>query len=146
MVVNFAPRLPGDVGFDPLRLAKINFAVSPRSEAEILRDYRESELKHGRLAMLAAMIPTERVPYVMIETSGLSGPLDALNGDTLILLGPMTLLIAYFGWIVAETYGMCRKSSGDLGLRFFIRDDVDLEWKKEVEIWMTRIAMVAFYF
>ena len=37
--------LPGDVGFDPL-----NFATNP----ELVIEYREAEIKHGRLAMLAA--------------------------------------------------------------------------------------------
>jgi len=37
--------LPGDVGFDPL-----NFASNP----ELVIEYREAEIKHGRLAMLAA--------------------------------------------------------------------------------------------
>ncbi len=37
--------MAGDVGFDPL-----NFAKSP----EYLNNFREAELKHGRLAMLAA--------------------------------------------------------------------------------------------
>ena len=38
--------LAGDVGFDPL-----NFAKNP----ELLYEYREAEIKHGRLAMLASV-------------------------------------------------------------------------------------------
>ena len=38
--------LAGDVGFDPLNLAK---------NRELLMEYREAEIKHSRLAMLAAL-------------------------------------------------------------------------------------------
>eukprot|EP00590_Aulacoseira_subarctica_P002085 CAMPEP_0172437250 /NCGR_PEP_ID=MMETSP1064-20121228/72152_1 /TAXON_ID=202472 /ORGANISM="Aulacoseira subarctica , Strain CCAP 1002/5" /LENGTH=258 /DNA_ID=CAMNT_0013185701 /DNA_START=1144 /DNA_END=1916 /DNA_ORIENTATION=+ len=76
--------LPGDYGFDPLALAtkdlfpyiqsfmlnilppplvlyntleKTNSTATPkRPKALILRDYREAEIRHGRLAMLAAVI------------------------------------------------------------------------------------------
>ena len=73
--------LPGDWGFDPLDLASkdyfceaqnfltgvVSFDGQPgvrddqqsgkaRPTALILRDYREAEIRHGRLAMLAAMI------------------------------------------------------------------------------------------
>ena len=50
--------LPGDIGFDPLGLANFDLSVDSatdksRSAALVLRDYRDAELKHGRLAMLA---------------------------------------------------------------------------------------------
>ena len=43
--------LAGDVGFDPLRLAK---------NKESLWAYREAEIKHGRLAMLVSTLIPER--------------------------------------------------------------------------------------
>ena len=51
-------KIAGDVGFDPLRLAALDvWALAAPSKrrpaAELLRDYRDAELKHGRLAMLA---------------------------------------------------------------------------------------------
>jgi len=60
--------LPGDYGFDPFGLGKSDsfFALiqsgvlvkdkyTPRDSTTILRDYRDAELRHGRLAMLAAL-------------------------------------------------------------------------------------------
>ena len=51
--------LPGNVNFDPLNLASRDLTWSglkaTRDPDEILNDYREAELKHGRLAMLAAI-------------------------------------------------------------------------------------------
>merc|ERR1711871_231392 len=56
--------MPGDFGFDPLNLGiyDLNLAsaynkvgVRDRPRSDILRDYREAEIKHGRLAMLAAI-------------------------------------------------------------------------------------------
>merc|ERR550537_12464 len=52
--------LPGDVGFDPLGLANFDLTIASatdkkRSAALVLQDYRDAELKHGRLAMLAAV-------------------------------------------------------------------------------------------
>lgn len=66
--------LPGDWGFDPLNFASRDFILCfqynvlqslpgtqkeppppPRPSALILRDYREAEIRHGRLAMLAAI-------------------------------------------------------------------------------------------
>jgi light-harvesting complex I chlorophyll a/b binding protein 1 len=66
--------LPGDWGFDPLNFASRDYILwfqynvlqslpgakkeplpPPRPSALILRDYREAEIRHGRLAMLAAI-------------------------------------------------------------------------------------------
>ncbi len=59
-------QLPGDYGFDPLRLSTRDTIGNvqrflwglpsiDRPPALILRDYREAEIRHGRLAMLAAV-------------------------------------------------------------------------------------------
>lgn len=69
--------LPGDYGFDPLSLSTKDLfkkgqhsliyllyreipeegkSLGPRPPALILRDYREAEIRHGRLAMLASII------------------------------------------------------------------------------------------
>jgi len=69
--------LPGDFGFDPLDLAQKDLVKiyqckfldaipggnpqndpppEPRLSALVLRDYREAEIRHGRLAMLAVII------------------------------------------------------------------------------------------
>ena len=51
--------LPGNVNFDPLGLSMNDLTlkrfISQRSPEEILYDYREAELRHGRLAMMAAV-------------------------------------------------------------------------------------------
>merc|ERR1719440_922518 len=87
--------LPGDVGFDPLGLANFDLNLDSaynkkRSAALVLRDYRDAELKHGRLAMLAAVAwPLQeklnpilaaqlRWPNLVAETGGLSP--SVLNG------------------------------------------------------------------
>ncbi|GMI14697.1 hypothetical protein TrVE_jg1574 [Triparma verrucosa] len=60
--------LPGDCGFDPLNLYKIDFfsrrvmvdgerkKVERRPEYLIMRDYRAAEVRHGRLAMLTSIL------------------------------------------------------------------------------------------
>merc|ERR1719182_363626 len=87
--------MPGDVGFDPLGLANFDLSVDSatdkqRSAALVLRDYRDAELKHGRLAMLAAVAwPLQEklnpllaarfhMPNLVAETGGLSP--SVLNG------------------------------------------------------------------
>merc|ERR1719359_1877890 len=87
--------LPGDVGFDPLGLANFDLLLDSatdkqRSAALVMRDYRDAELKHGRLAMLAAVAwPMQekinpylaakfRMPNLVAETGGLSP--SVLNG------------------------------------------------------------------
>eukprot|EP00620_Florenciella_sp_RCC1587_P009500 CAMPEP_0182585248 /NCGR_PEP_ID=MMETSP1324-20130603/59886_1 /TAXON_ID=236786 /ORGANISM="Florenciella sp., Strain RCC1587" /LENGTH=285 /DNA_ID=CAMNT_0024802035 /DNA_START=40 /DNA_END=897 /DNA_ORIENTATION=+ len=52
--------LAADYGFDPLGLSKMDlFPASASDKARspeiVLRDYRDAELRHGRLAMLAAL-------------------------------------------------------------------------------------------
>lgn len=53
--------LPANVNFDPLGLSRTDltykrfFSPEPRDAMDILNDYREAEIKHGRLAMLAAV-------------------------------------------------------------------------------------------
>merc|ERR1712227_690722 len=87
--------LPGDVGFDPMGLANFDLSIDSatdkmRSAALVMRDYRDAELKHGRLAMLAAVAwPLQeklnplfaakfRLPNLVAETGGLSP--SVLNG------------------------------------------------------------------
>jgi len=52
--------MAADYGFDPLGLAKFDISVDSardkeRSPEEVVKTYRDSELRHGRLAMLAAL-------------------------------------------------------------------------------------------
>lgn len=54
-------RVPGDVDFDPLQLsqsypfANLGLSALAMSKDEALYQYREAEVKHGRVAMLAAL-------------------------------------------------------------------------------------------
>ena len=100
-------QMPGDYGFDPLQLAtkdyfrtaqsfllrllptEDNAASTPppvvpnRPRALILRDYREAEIRHGRLAMLAAVFwPLQEMLDQLLLEDDLFGPL---------LYGPVTL-------------------------------------------------------
>merc|ERR1711918_225340 len=87
--------LAGDIGFDPLGLANFDLSIDgatdkARSAAFVMRDYRDAELKHGRLAMLAAVAwPLQEklnpilaarfhLPNLVAETGGLSP--SVLNG------------------------------------------------------------------
>jgi hypothetical protein len=94
--------LPGDWGFDPLDLSSKDYILQIqyrllqflpgtkkepppplRPTALILRDYREAEIRHGRLAMLAAMIwPLQEMLDRLLLDSDQFGPL---------LFGPVTL-------------------------------------------------------
>ena len=52
--------IPADFGFDPLQLGNKDLFVwsateKDRSEAVVMGDYRDAEIRHGRLAMLAAL-------------------------------------------------------------------------------------------
>jgi hypothetical protein len=124
--------LPGDYGFDPLGLATKDLFPSvqkfllkllppplllynnareeeeerqeeiPRPKALIIRDFREAEIRHGRLAMLAAVIwplqelvdrailPVEEYTFTIIYGEGTTLPF-------LVLL--MTLIMMLLGYL-----------------------------------------------
>jgi Chlorophyll A-B binding protein len=96
--------IPGDWGFDPLNLADKDYIRQaqyrlltllpggnpnndppppPRPAALVLRDYREAEIRHGRLAMLAAVFwpLQEKLDQLLLDEDQF-GP---------ILYGPVTL-------------------------------------------------------
>ena len=103
-----------DYGFDPLQFARFDLHLGgARDKARplpvILRDYREAELRHGRLAMLAALAwPVQellspvlsratRSPMLLAETAGRSP--SVLNGGLEqsgipLTIGASALLIA----------------------------------------------------
>ena len=98
-----------DYGFDPLGLAKIDLHLGSASDKarpfqQVLRDYREAELRHGRLAMLAALaFPVQellspvlsralREPILVAETGGRSP--SVLNGGLEQSTIPLTLLFS----------------------------------------------------
>jgi len=81
--------LPADYGFDPLRLADKDLHLfgateKNRDPAAVLLDYRDSEIRHGRLAMLAALAwPVQELLSPAIARAanhqGLSGLSDLLT-------------------------------------------------------------------
>jgi light-harvesting complex I chlorophyll a/b binding protein 1 len=96
--------IPGDWGFDPLHLANKDYIRQaqyrllqflpggnphndppppPRPAALVLRDYREAEIRHGRLAMLAVVFwpLQEKLDQLLLDEDQF-GP---------ILYGPVTL-------------------------------------------------------
>jgi len=140
-------KLAGDVGFDPLQLA---------DSSGSLAWYREAEMKHARLAMLAA------VGWPIAEK--LNGPLSAALGQESLLVDGRspTILNGGLGG-VSVVYWL-----GALGLAAFVENsylDNQLGRKKDTdyepgmlkfdplggdspatrnaEIWSGRVAMIA---
>lgn len=158
--------LPGDVGFDPLGLANFDLLVDSatdkqRSAAYVMRDYRDAELKHGRLAMLAALAwPVQEklnpvlaaefhMPNLVAETGGLSP--SVLNGG--LEQGVIPSAVVTFAILVSlvEAQGIRIKKSdadawipGDYGtLRIAEYGTEQFFSLQEGEVWNGRIAMLA---
>jgi len=142
--------LAGDVGFDPLGFAK---------SEEDLMNLREAEVKHSRLAMLAAAgWPLSEVFDKKIATGlGLNPLLDSADRVPSLLNGGLGKVnIAY--WVVCvgaaaaiDLYGISRKSSpgyvpGDLGfdpLGVMPKDEANMKNMQLAEIKNGRLAMIA---
>merc|ERR1719359_664717 len=158
--------LPGDVGFDPLGLANFDFSIDSatdktRSAALVMRDYRDAELKHGRLAMLAAVAwpLQERLnpllaarfhyPNLVAETGGLSP--SVLNGGLEQSVIPAAVL-GFAALISAvELHGLNIKAErgpawvpGDFGTARIAEPGTEqFASLASGEIWNGRIAMIA---
>ena len=86
--------LSADYGFDPLQLGNKDLFVwsateKARPDAVVMRDYRDAEIRHGRLAMLAALAwPVQELASpslarffnVQFGASGLSDVLTETSG------------------------------------------------------------------
>ena len=162
--------LPGDIGFDPLGLANFDLLVDSaidkeRSAAYVMRDYRDAEVKHGRLAMLAALAwPLQEklnpilaakfhVPNLVAETGYLSP--SVLNGG--LEQGPIPASIAAFFILASliEAQGLrVKKEQGDAWLpgdygdifplnHFGKRGSEKFFSAQAGEVWNGRIAMIA---
>jgi len=100
--------LPGNVKFDPLSLAEKDFTLngimskSTRNPSEILYDYSEAEIKHGRLAMLAAIAypVQETVNPVLSKALHLPNELVDSNLSPSLLNGNLSpsILILFLGF------------------------------------------------
>lgn len=152
--------LPANVGFDPLGLSMRDFFNEQRSDEERLRDYREAELKHGRLAMLAAVAwPTQEFFHPRLADSvaatsllterGLSPSLvNGGLGDDRI---PGVLLLFVVLASLLEVTKMnaeerLARAPGDYGWRIGIdtrTDAATLFDMRAGEVWNGRVAMIA---
>jgi len=103
--------MPADLGWDPLNLASSDLLIGStdkdRSSAEVLLDYRDAELRHGRIAMLAAVAwPLQEIlspvlsrvfrePNLVTETAGRSP--SVLNGGLEQGSIPLVVLAFFLG-------------------------------------------------
>lgn len=143
--------MAGDVGFDPLGFAK---------NSEDLMKFREAEIKHARLAMLAAAgwPISELLDTKLANTFGLSPLVDnadrvpsLLNGG-LGKVSPIYWLACIAGAAAIDLYGIkgASKSAdytpGNLGfdpLGVFPKDPEGRKWMETAEIKNGRLAMIA---
>jgi len=160
--------LPGDAGFDPLGLANFDLNVGSatdksRSAALVLRDYRDAELKHGRLAMLAAVAwPLQEklnpylaarfhLPNLVAETGGLSPSL--INGGLEQSTIPGAVITFALLISLVEAQGLRIKKArgddwipGDYGTTRIAEPGSEQFFSlQEGEIWNSRIAMLAVF-
>lgn len=146
--------LPGDAGFDPLGFAK---------SREDLMNYREAEIKHARLAMLAAAgWPLSELFDKKIALALHLTPLvDSSDRAPSILNGGLGKVNPFY-WIAVlgaasaiEFYGINRSKSGDesyfpgnLGfdpLGVYPKNEADQKNMQLAEIKNGRLAMIAIF-
>jgi len=145
--------MAGDVGFDPLGFAK---------NRELLFEYREAEIKHSRLAMLAAIgwPMSELYDFQIAKTFNLDPMLDAADRVPSMFNGGMEKVSpVWWGFCLGLTaaidlYGVSRARTvpnympGDLGfdpLGLYPPADAKEERKEMqlAEIKHGRLAMIA---
>ncbi len=151
--------LPGNVNFDPLHLADKDLTYkrlfdTSRDSADILYDYREAELKHGRFAMLASIAypVQEFVNPILSDTLNLPNELafeklspSLINGNL-----PASILILFLGFASALELSKMQTSydlPGDYGWRFTEEEEGTKAFLElqEGEVWNGRIAMIAVF-
>jgi len=142
--------LVGDVGFDPLGFAK---------SSEDLMNYREAEIKHARLAMLAAAgwPLSELFDGKIASTFGMNPIVDASDRAPSVLNGglgkisPVYWLICIGGAAAIDLIGINAKSKpgytpGNLGfdpLGMYPKDQAGQERMQLAELKNGRLAMIA---
>jgi len=146
--------LPGDVGFDPLGFAK--------TEADLM-NYREAEVKHARLAMLAAAgwPISEVLDKKIASVFGMAPLLDSgdrvpslLNGG-LGKVSPVYWIACVAGAAAIDFYGISKSRSndesyfpGNLGFDPLGLYPKDIDGQKRMqlaEIKNGRLAMIAIF-
>ncbi|CAJ1933680.1 unnamed protein product [Cylindrotheca closterium] len=144
--------LAGDVGFDPIGFSK--------TKADLM-NYREAEIKHARLAMLAAAgwPLSELFDAKIASTLGLSPVVDATDRAPSILNGglgkisPIYWLVCIIGAGAIDLAGIAAKNKskgdwlpGDYGfdpLGLYPKDAAGQERMQLTEIKNGRLAMIA---
>jgi hypothetical protein len=143
--------LAGDVGFDPLGFAK--------NSADLMK-FREAEVKHARLAMLAAAgwPISELLDSKLANTLGLDPIVQSgdrapsiFNGG-LDKVSPIYWVACLAGAAAIDFYGIAKASKqpgyipGDYGfdpLGLYPKEKDGQEWFKLAEIKNGRLAMIA---
>jgi len=162
-------KLPGDYGFDPLKIStrfdpfsrEVNFGddsggrrVSIRPPGLVIRDYREAEIRHGRLAMLAAIFwPSQELMNNFFLPSDFSFSV-VYGGPTLPFI-PLIMMTAIFGLGYLDIFAseIRRTEAGEaylpgecfwdpLGFKTNLSDEVLSLWM-EREVVNGRAAMLA---
>lgn len=164
--------LPGDLGFDPWDLSTkdyigqvhtilwnndihANHHHPPRPLALVLRDYREAEIRHGRLAMLAAIFwpIQEMIDRLLLDDDQFGSII--YSGITLPYIPLfMTALMLLLGYL--DIYSSQMKEQNDIGEAFLPGDcfwdplcileggtDRMKRNMSERELWNARMAMLA---
>lgn len=143
--------LVGDVGFDPLGFAKTK---------DDLLNYREAEIKHGRLAMLAAAgwPLSELFDKKLATLIGAPAIVDATDRAPSVLNGglgkisPVYWAVTLLAGAAIDLYGINRSKSvsgyipGDLGfdpLGLYPTDKAGQERMQLTELKNGRLAMIA---
>ena len=143
--------LAGDVGFDPLGFAK---------NSDDLMKYREAEIKHARLAMLAAAgwPISELFDKKIASFMGMTPVVDAADRAPSVLNGGLGKISPAY-WIVClaaaaaiDVYGIKAASSkpgytpGNYGfdpLGVMPKDEAGQKWMELAEIKNGRLSMIA---
>jgi len=130
--------------FDPLKLAETYHPLVPY--------FRESEIRHGRTAMLAVLgyiVPDFlRIPGEAYSFDAVPKTVDAHDA---LIVGPMHQLLLWISlWDIVITYPAIQalnkgeREPGDYGFNFFApKDAAAYKKKQESELLNGRLAMVA---
>jgi len=152
-----------DLGFDPLNLSVASgvFDKASQSSAAVFYNYRESEVKHGRFAMVAflAIFGEEADRSAVLHQLGVVGAEDKLDGTLGLDEVQAPLLLIGVGAQALAEYSKQRKEGdddftsveytpdrcpGDLGFDplAFSRRFGDLKGFHNVEVNTGRLAMI----
>lgn len=140
----------GDVGFDPLNFAK---------DKKWLMNMREAEIKHARIAMLAAAgwPVSELWDKSLADALNLPALLDDAGRAPALLNGGLGKVpLAYWGFVLLvgsaiDVYGLTKVNEKDYvpgnlnidPLQVASKDDAISNWMKLAEIKNGRLAMLA---